>query len=453
MKYIKNRDLILNGKMSKVILTLSLPIMLNNFIQTVYNLTDTYWVSKLGDTEIAAMTLIWPIIFFMISLGIGVSIAGTALVSQYTGSDRLEDATEIAGHVISFSFTLSLALGVIGYFLAPCLVSAMGGEGELYDRAVEFLSIMFLGMPTMFIFFSFTSIKQGQGDTVTPMVYGGLSVLLNIILDPLFILVFDLGIRGAAIATVISRGIFSLYAVYRLFLSKDGIKLHRKHLFWKKNVLSKLIKIAWPSSLGQSTTSVGFAILNIFIFSFGKSTIAAFGIGNRINSLILMPAMGIGNALATVVGQNLGANNIARAKKAVRTSVILATLFLVVGASIIFITAENIISLFTDNAQVLSQGTYYLKLITASVPLMGFFQIFIGTFQGSGHTIMAMIIMMGRLWVLRIPMIIMFKNFTSLGTNSVWYAMVLSNLLICIIGFGMYKSGKWEKKVIKKRAV
>ena len=172
-----------------------------------------------------------------------------------------------------------------------------------------------------------------------------------------------------------------------------------------------------------------------------------------INSLILMPAMGIGNALATIVGQNLGANNVARAKEAVRTSVIIATLVLVVGGSIIFMTAENIIGIFTDDAEVLSQGTYYLRLITASIPLMGFFQIFVGTFQGSGHTIMAMTIMMGRLWALRIPLILVFKTYTNLDTNSVWYAMILSNAIICIVGLGLYMTGRWQKQIIKKRAI
>ncbi|KPU27159.1 multidrug transporter MatE [Caloranaerobacter sp. TR13] len=451
MDYNKKRELILNGSMPKVILTLSLPIMFNNFVQTIYNLTDTFWVSKLGSTEVAAMTLVWPIIFLLMSLGIGVSIAGTALISQYVGSDNLNDATDVAGQIISFSFVFSLFLGIIGSLLSHNIVKAMGGEGQLLTNAADFLRIIFLGMPTMFIFFAFNSIKQGQGDTITPMKYSTASVALNMILDPIFIFVFNMGIKGAAIATVIARGIFAFYAVYALFTKTDGIHLNIKHLHINKVVLTKLIKIGLPSSIGQSTTAFGFAILNVFIISFGNSTMAAFGIGNRINSLVLMPAMGIGSALATIIGQNLGANNIDRAKKAVKTSTILTTIFLVVGGSVLFTFAEKIIDLFTNDPEVLSQGTYYLKLISASLPFMGFFQIFIGTFQGSGHTISAMILMMGRLWGLRIPLIVLFKKFTALGTNSVWFAMVLSNAIICLVGLVIYMTGKWQKKVIKER--
>ncbi len=453
MEYSEKRDLILNGKMTKVIFTLSGPIMLNNLIQTIYNLTDTYFVSKLGDTQVAAVQFVWPVIFFMMSLGLGISIAGTSLISQYTGSDDTKNATKIAGQIISFSIIFSIILGIIGGMLAPKIVETMGGKGLLLENASSFLRIIFFGMPTMFIFFAFNSIKQGQGDTITPMKFGALSVGLNIALDPIFIFVLNLGVSGAAIATVLSRGIFCIYAVYTLFTKTDGIHLNKELLIINKDVLNKVIKIGLPSSIGQSTAAFGFTILNIFIYSFGESTMTAFAIGNRINSLVLMPAMGIGNALATIVGQNLGADNIKRAKNAVKTSAVLTTIFLLAGGSILFVFAEHLVDLFTDSPIVLSQGTYYMRLIGAAMPLMGFFQIFIGTFQGSGHTVSAMILMMGRLWGIRIPLIIIFKNHTNLGSNSVWYAMILSNAIICIVGFGIYLTGRWQKKVIKKRTI
>src|SRR5690606_34698882 len=132
----------------------------------------------------------------------------------------------------------------------------------------------------------------------------------------------------------------------------------------------------------------------------------------------------------------------------------LSTLFMVTGGIIMFIISPNIVSIFVkDNPEVLKQGTNYLRLISASLPLMGFFQVFVGTFQGSGHTVYAMMMDMGRLWALRIPMIILFKRYTSWGSNGVWYAMVLSNGLICVFGLMVYLSGKWQKEVIKKRAL
>jgi len=469
MDRINKRDLILNGNMSKVILTLSAPIMLNNLIQTIYNLTDTYFVSNLGSTEVNSIGFVWPIIFFMMSLGIGISIAGTALISQYTGSNDKENAKKVAGQLISFSFILSIIVGLLGAVSAKYIVKIMGAEGELLNYSTNFLRIIFLGMPTMFLFFAFNSIKQGQGDTVTPMIFGALSVALNIILDPIFIFNrftipiigititgLDLGVNGAAIATILARGIFAFYAILSLFKDKRGLNLHLNDLKLNKNLLIKIIKIGIPSSIGNSTSALGFAIMNIFVRSFGGPTLTAFIIGNRINSLILMPAMGIGNALATIVGQNLGADNIKRAKSAVKTSIVLSTIFLVIGGSIIFTLSDSVISIFNKDpnpiikAEVLKQGTFYLKLISASLPLMGIFQTFIGTFQGSGHTMSAMFLMTGRLWGLRIPLILLLKTFTTLGSSAVWFAMVSSNGIICIIGFMIYMTGKWQKKVIKK---
>lgn len=447
--YDKKRKLILQGNIKKVILALAGPIMLNNFIQTIYNLTDTFWVSRLGGTQMAAMTLVWPVIFLLLSLGIGINIAGTSLISQYTGASDRHNATRVAGQIITFTFLFSISIGIPGAIFASTIVQFMGGKGELLQEATKYLQIMFLGMPTIFIFLAFTSIKQGQGDTVTPMKYSAFSVITNIILDPIFIFLLNLGIAGAALATVIARGIFALYAIYTLFSRCNGICLHKKDLRINLNLLKKIIKIGFPSSVGQSTTALGFMVLNMFIISFGKNTLAAFGIGNRINSVILMPAMGIGNALATIVGQNLGADQIHRGRKAVKTSTVLSTFFLVIGGVILFPFIPTTINFFTRDAEIAKQGIIYLRLITLSLPLMGFFQVFIGTFQGSGHTVLAMIMMMGRLWVLRIPMIVLFKNYTNWGSSSVWYAMVLSNAIISLIGFIIYLSGKWEKKVIK----
>lgn len=453
MDYNHKREMILTGSMSKTIIQLSLPIMFNNFIQTIYNLTDTFWVSKIGDTEVAAITLVWPLIFFIMSLAIGIFMSSTTLISQYVGDDNTNDAANVAGQSITLAIIISVFAGLLGYFLTPSLVSFMGGTGRLYTCGVDFMQIMYLGMPTMFVFNAHNCIRQGLGDTVTPMKFTVLSVIMNIVLDPIFIFCFDLGIKGAAYATVLSRGVFAVIAVYDLFAKDCGIFITTKHLKLKKSVVSHLVKIGVPLSIGQSTAALGFTVLNYFIISFGENTMAAFGIGNRINSLVLMPAMGIGSALATIVGQNLGADNIQRAKNAVKTSVQLTTTFLVIGCIIMFLISGNVIGIFTKNPDVLEQGIAYLKLISLGLPLMGFFQIFIGTFQGSGHTIMAMIIMMGRLWLIRIPMILLLKEYTNLGSYCVWYSMVSSNAIICLVGLLLYKSGRWEKKVIKKTAI
>lgn len=436
--------------MTRTVLTLSAPLMLNNLIQTVYNLTDTYWVSRLGDISVAAVTLVWPVIFFMISLGIGLSVAGTALVSQYIGAGDTRDAARSAGQVLIFCLFFSLLVGALGYVLAPHVIRWMGAEGELYSQAVSFLRIIFLGMPFLFGFMAYTSIMQGQGDTVSPMVFGILSVALNMILDPIMILTLDMGIAGAAWATVISRMIFCIVAVYSLFAGRwrKGIKLHLAHLKPEGRWLKKIAKVGMPASLGQSSAALGFVIMNAFIVGFGENTLAAFGIGNRINSLVLMPSMGIGSALATIVGQNIGYGDIDRAGLAVRRSLQLSVLLSAVGGIVLFLLSGPVMEVFTDSPDVYAQGVEYLRWICAGIFLMAIFQVYVGVFQGSGHTVMAMILMAGRLLVVRIPLIVLLSRLFDLGSQAIWYSLLLSNAIACVVGALMYLSGRWKRAVI-----
>lgn len=451
MDYKEKRDLILKGKMSKVILTLSLPIMLNNLIHTIYNITDTYFISQIGDSEVAGVQFVWPLIFLMMSFGMGMGIASSALISQYIGSSNHDKAKKTAGQTITLLLFLSVFLGVIGFFMTPYIVRWMGATGSLFENGVAYLSIMFAGLPTMFMMNAFTAIKQGQGDTMSPLIIGGLSVVTNMVLDPIFIFVLGLGIKGAAYATVLSTGIFALYGIYTVFGYKQSLKIDFSDIIPSRKRLEEIIRIGLPSSTGQATTAFGFTILNVFLIDFGEVTLTAFAIGNRVSSLIMMPAMGIGSALATVVGQNLGADNVQRAKDAVKNSAWLSTVILIAGGMVMYPFSERIISAFSSSPEIIESGTAYLKILFITIPFMGYFQVLVGTFQGSGHTMSAMVLMIGRLWGLRIPMVYVLSQFANYGPSSIWYAMVLSNMIICVVGFGMFLTGKWQVKVIKDK--
>ncbi len=449
MDYLKKRELILHGPMLKVIMSLSGPVMLTNFIQTLYNLVDTYFVGWLGTTEIAAVQFIFPVVFLMMSIGMGLSIASTSLISQYTGAHSHEKARLIAGQILMLSVSLSTVIGILGYFGTGSLLRFMQASGGLYSNSKDFLEILFLGMPSMFLMFSYSAIKTGLGDTYTPMKISAMSAVTNMFLDPLFMFTFAFGLKGAAYATVLARAVFGIYAVITLFDKTADFHISVNDLKPDFPALKKIVKIGLPSSVGQSMTSLGFMIMNIFIVGYGQATLTSFAIGNRISGLILMPAMGVGSALASIVGQNIGADNLKRAKEAVKTSVYVTTALLVIGGIIILILAENIVRIFSTDPLVIEQGTYYLRLITASLPLMGIYQILIGTFQGSGHTVYAMIMMLGRLWFFRLPLIIILGRVADLGSNTVWYSMITSNFLICIVGAFMYFGGKWHAKTIE----
>lgn len=337
MDYVEKRKLILEGNINKVILSLAAPIMLNNLIQTTYNLADTYWVSKMGDIQVGATAFVWPVIYLVISLGMGINVAGTALISQYIGANEKEKGRDVAGQIVSFALIFSLVLAFIGYGFTPDIVRFMGAEGELFENSKIYLSVMFFDIPFLFITFIFTAIRQAQGDTVIPMIINAGGAVLNIILDPIFIFTFDMGIAGAAIATVLSKAVFTIYIAFALFKKSDGIYLSCDHLKIKPKLLKKILKVGVPSSLGQAGEALGFIILNMFIVSFGDDVITAFGLGNRINSIFMMPAMGIGGSLASIVGQNMGAGNMDRVKNAFKSANIMSIAILIVGGIIMFL--------------------------------------------------------------------------------------------------------------------
>ncbi|MDF2530597.1 MAG: family efflux transporter [Clostridia bacterium] len=447
----EKRSLILQGNLYKCIITLAMPIMLNNFIQTLFNLADAYYVGQLGYVEFAATAFVWPVNFLFISLGIGISIAGTSILSQYIGAAKYDEANKVSSQLIVISCIVSIIFSAVGYFASPFIVKLMGASGDLARFGAIYLRITFLDTPFMFFYFSFNSIMNSQGDTIKPMVLSGISALLNIVLDPIFIFTLHMGIAGAAVATLISKAVLAIIGLLILIKSSSIIRPSVKNFKFDKEIIKQIIKVGLPSTIGQSGASLGFLVLNSFIISYGSVTMAAFGMVNRITSLIMQPAMGIGAAMTAIVGQNLGSNQIDRVKEAFKKSMNLSLYMSITGCILLLIFDKEIIHFFInaeDNPEVISQGITYLKYIAYSMPLMGIFSIFQGVFQGSGHTKYSMALEIGRLWVVRIPMILIFKHFTKAAETGIWFSMSFSNLFVCMYGYWIYRRNKWQTRII-----
>lgn len=446
------RNLILNGNLYKVIGVLAWPIMINNLIQTMYNLVDGVWVSKIGSVEFAATAFVWPVNFLFVSIGTGLSVAGTSIISQFIGGDNYRKANDYSNQIIIISFGASFILSILGFTLTPFIVRLMGGVGEMSLHAITYLRITCLDMPFMFLFFNFNSIMNAQGNTLLPTILSGISALVNVILDPIFIFKFNMGISGAAWATLLSKAILAFCGIYILTSKKSIITPSFKHFRFKKESFDNIWRVALPASLGQSGSAIGFMVLNYFIVSYGASTMAAFAMVNRITSLIMQPAMGIGAALTAIVGQNLGNNQFNRVKEAFKKAISLTVIFSVVGILLIIIFDFEIVNFFMqskDDMIVINEGVTYLHYIAWSMPLMGIFSVLQGVFQGAGYTKYSMAMDVGRLWCVRLPMILMLKYFTSIGSKGIWFSMSFSNLVICIYGYILYTKGKWQRSITK----
>ena len=446
-------ELILKGNIYKVLLTLSIPIMINSLIQTLYNLVDGIWVSKISSVHFAATALVWPINFLFIALGIGLSIAGTSLLSQLIGGNRIDEAKEYASQLIVISFLISVLFAIIGFIISPFIISAMGGTGNLARYGNIYLRITFLDLPFMFLFFNINSIMNSQGDTVSPTILSGISAIINVILDPIFIFTLNMGIAGAAWATLVARASLTIAGFYLLFRGDNKIIPNFKNFRFKKKIIKEIVTVGLPASIGQSGAALGFIVLNGFIVTYGTATLAAFGMVNRVTSLLMQPSMGIGAALTAVVGQNIGANQFDRVVEAFKKATKLTLIIGLSGAILIFVFSKPIVGLFIqskDDPNVIIQSITYMKFVAFSMPLMGLFSVLQGIFQGSGKTKYSMAMEIGRLWLVRLPMILIFKHFTNFGPTGIWFSMSFSNLLVCIYGFWIFTKGVWRSSVISE---
>lgn len=448
----KKQHLILNDpNIYKGLLILSIPLMLNNLIKTLHDVVDMFFVSEIPgySTEaINSISLTFPVFFTYISLGIGLSAAGTALISQQVGSKQMFQARKYASNLFVIALILGLLLNVGAYFFAEPVMRLMGTEGFVLENSTKYLRIRAFELPFLFILFAFTAIRQSSGDTVTPVIYGVITVVINIILSPLLITVAGLGVSGAAYATLIAQVVIIPFIIYQLFNSKTGVTIQKEHLILDPDVAGKIIRYSIPAALGQSITAIGFIIMNTLIVTYGDPTVAAFSVGNRINSIILHPVMAIGGVLAAYLGQNIGNENPERAKLAFRKAMVLSAGLMGLGSFIVIWFRAPLLGIFIkDDPVALALGVEYMFYLLIGLPLMGIFQTFMGTFNGTGNTKFTFVFSITRLWILRIPIILMFKYLTDVGSSGIWYAMLISNFVIILPGIYFYLRIDFKPKI------
>jgi putative MATE family efflux protein len=447
---LNNREAILNDSIPKTLFKLSWPIMVGNTMQVLYNLADTFWVGKLGADSVAAISVGFPLVFLLISIGGGMTVAGTTLVAQYTGSDNKEMADHVAGQIFTLVVFLSLVFGTTGFIFDRTILGWIGAPANIMEDAVAYLDIIFAGVAFMFIFFVFTALLRGVGDTKTPMKMMVFSTIFNIILDPFLILGWgffpQLGVRGAAIATVLSRALAGLYGIYILFEGKKGIKLYAKNLIPDLETQKRIIKLGTPSAAEQSIIALGMTILMSIVSTFGTLAVAAYGIGNRILSVVMMPMRGLSMATTTMVGQTMGADDADRAEKIAWTAVGLTFGLMTALILITQFFPAQIISVFNDNPEVVKIGVAFLKIVGLSFGFLGVRIVIGGSFRGAGNTVAAMVLALVALWGFRVPIASLLSGYFQMGTTGIWWGMFMSNLLSAIIAVIWFKKGSWKEK-------
>ncbi|XMB85088.1 MATE family efflux transporter [Mycoplasmatota bacterium WC44] len=444
----KSHLILKDNNIYKGLLVLSLPLMLNNLLKSLHGIVDMIFVSDLGDGAISSISLTWSMIFIFLSFSFGVGAAGTAIISQYLGANNKKMAKKTSGQLLIIAITLSVLFNVILYIMAPFLLRISGAQGFVYENAVKYLRIRSFEMLPVFVFTVYTSVRQAGGDTVTPVILNTVAVIINIALSGLFIKVLGFGVPGAGIATIISNYLVFPVSIYYLFISKSGVTITLSDLKLDFRVIGELLKIAIPSSFANAVTSVGFMIMNaIIIREFGAVTLDAFGVGNRINALTLLPIMSISTVLSTYIGQNVGAQNSTRAKLVFKKATSFTLFVAVLGIIVVMPFRGVIISAFLKNQDSLELCKTYLFYLTLTLPFFGIFQLLLGVFRGLGHVKYILILSLSRLWLFRLPMITIMIYILNFKESGLWHAMWISNIIAVILGYYLYNRTKFVPRI------
>ncbi|MDD5213641.1 MAG: MATE family efflux transporter [Candidatus Gracilibacteria bacterium] len=450
MKKNKNLEMSLEGPILKSIFLLTLPILFANLLQSAYQLTDAFWVGRLGGDAVASVSVSFPITFFMISLGAGFAVAGSTFIAQYAGAKNQKMVNHVAAQTLLMVVVISVIIGAIGYAIAPNLLSLMGVSKGVYVDALSFLRISFIGMIFVFSFSMFQSIMRGLGEVKMPLNIVLFTVLLNLIIDPLFIFGYGvipaMGVSGAAMATLITQAIASIMGLIILLKGKYHIHLNMYDFKPDFSYIKKAFFIGLPSSIEMSARSLGMVLMTFLIASFGTLAVASYGAAGNIFQLIMIFGLGFSMAGAVLIGQNLGAKNIARAEKIGVMSLLISFLILSLIGIVVFFAGAYLVSFFIPGDTAIIQGGARILTITAlSFGLIGIQMSVSGVLRASGNMSTSLILTLVSQGVVQFPLAYILSKHTSLGVDGVWYAMLATNLIMATISILVFMKGDWKK--------
>lgn len=439
----------------KTLLTLAIPIIVGNFLQTVYQFTDLFWIGRHGTDWVAAVSLAGPVIFFFISLGIGFTIAWTILVSQYRGNKNYEALNHVVGQSLVLAFIFSWVLSILGLLFGSQIITLMGADPIVTQQAIAYLKISFIGMIFIFPFMSIQWIFRGIGEVKKPMFIILGTVLLNFIADPILILGYKripaYGVQWAAMATICTQSL-ALVAILILLYRKGkyGIYLKRTYFVLKKKLIKKVLALWIPSGIEMSARSLGMVVLSYIVAGFGTTVIAAYWVGSQIFSIFIFVSVGLSMATTTLIGQFMGAENMKKVDETSKKAFWLAFIPLTLLGVAIFFLAEPLISLFVPHDPlVVAKGVLFLRIISMSFGFFALQQVFSWIFRGAWVTKLPMVLTVVSLWCIQIPVAYFGSMYR--GEIAIWVSVPISVILIVLVTLIWYFKWDWKnKRVVHK---
>lgn len=436
----KRRQEILEGSLLRIILILAVPVMIDNLMNAVFGLIDTYFVSSIGLNEVAAVTFVGPIYDMVRAIGVGISITGTIMIGRAIGKADKEEEKTVAKYLMIIAFASGIVItGYIFIRWEAILLSASISD-SLLPVAGDYFRMTTLSTPLILINAVYIGQKRAEGDTSRILRINSLSIVIKIILTYVLIYVFKLGLISLAITTFVSQIYVTLYAILHGYLGYMVKIFKFKASKLRKDLYSKIFKIGLPSVIEKASLSYGFVLVNEQVIKYGEGVLAAYGITNKINSVLFSTVSGIGTGLAIVITQNLAQKHLDRVKAAIRISLIIAVIFSTVVGILLLIFKQPIAAQMTrGDAEVLMHTRNAMAIYSISVVPWAIFQVILGVFQGYGRTKYNLYISFIRVYLLRLPIVLLLVFLIpGIREFSIWYGMLLSNILTAAVSLGFY---------------
>jgi putative MATE family efflux protein len=440
------------GGIGRAVLLLSIPMVLEMLMQSVFGVVDVFFVGKLGADAVAAVGLTDSLLVLVLAVGMGLSMATTAVVARRIGEKDQREASLAAFQALVAGAAISVPISVVGLLFAPDMLRLMGAAPGVVAAGSGYCQVLFGTNAAILFLFLINAIFRGAGDAVLAMKALWLANLLNIVLDPVLIFGWgpfpEMGVTGAAVATTIGRAVGVGYQVRLLLAGRGRVRLGRGQARLAPEVLRRLLSIAAPGMLQYVIGTASWLALFRILAVSGSEALAGYTIAVRVLVFALLPSWGMGNAAATLVGQNLGAGQPDRAERSVWITAFANMAFLGSVAVLIVVYAEELIRLFTEEATVVGYGVACLQIVSSTYLLLALGFVTMQAFNGAGDTATPTWINVLAYWVLQIPLAYVLAQPLGLGARGVFFAIAVSQAVLALVSVLIFRRGWWKTKYV-----
>lgn len=440
------------GSILRAVVLLAIPMMLEMVMQSVFAVVDIYFVGKLGSDAVATVGLTDSLLTLVFALAMGLSMAATATVARRTGEGDSDGAARSAMQAILLGTGLAIPIGILGVLFAKPLLGMLGATPEIVESGWGFTAIMLGTNVTVMLLFLINAIFRGAGDAGIAMRVLWLANIINIVLDPILIFGWGpipaLGLEGAAWATVIGRGLGVVYQVWHLAKGTGRLRIAAHHLGVDVAIIRRLVGISTIGIIQFLISTASWLIVMRVLSDFGSAALAGYTVAVRVIIFVLLPSWGMGNAAATLVGQNLGAGKPERAERSVWTASVLNMAFLGLVAFIFIFLPEPIVRIFTQDAAAVAVGVQCLRIVSFSYIFMGFGMVTVQSFNGAGDTMTPTWINLLCYWVVQLPLAWWLAHPMGWGPEGVFTSIAVSQVALALLGAVLFKRGGWKSQQV-----